>query len=543
MSLAVILHDDCDCLVPSVIRHALEGLALVHFTYRPLVGSGFGEGYRTKAGGVTIGILGYRYIRSIEYGSIAHRRDRELEAVRCRPLTAIQHLLDLDLAFGGCSRIRVRQRDDRSFVLRDRRCTFLHARRCQRVVCDQRFRVRFSNRILRSNGDVADCVRSVGEVRIGDDCFIGAITDREAQPAHVRTLRHPVERLCDLQMSNVLRVAIGKNKAHRSAVLDYNALGQRIVGIVVNRLIICSNRLIIDLDFGYDRRGAHINTSDIRSLILLNRDLRFAVIIKDDLGNARNTCYLKGAGNRHGSFILIAWHRLVLGGGGFAQDNFKCESIVRIGTGTVDPFSQAEAIPLGFVYKGGFSNLNKPNARRSASQSRRQRAGITSIGIEGTFIKVYLRRLPRQNFLIIGRRTSYFDCPSNSIESNKCVNLPAVRSITAARLGGSRNYAAFGNTVHIPAVVHFGYLSKIDRTILVLHLFQLVPSIFFQMVHREGEYLPGKRRFIVHRFEYVQIGGAGIRHLRINAVPFSAIIPHVSGGDDPSGAGAIYYCS
>ena len=100
-ALAVVLDNDGHGLVRSVIGDAVNGLTLVGFRYGPGIGSRFGEGHLAEALRVVRGILRHGYLRLFSCRCTVHRRDRELEAVVCRPFTADQSLQNLDLALAA----------------------------------------------------------------------------------------------------------------------------------------------------------------------------------------------------------------------------------------------------------------------------------------------------------------------------------------------------------------------------------------------------------------------------------------------------------
>ena len=101
MSLPVILYHNGHGLISTVVRYAVDRLALVRLGYGPFVRPGLGELHRAEACCVVRSLRGYRYLVRRKRRRIPYRRDRELEAVLRRPCTAAQRLLHLHLALAG----------------------------------------------------------------------------------------------------------------------------------------------------------------------------------------------------------------------------------------------------------------------------------------------------------------------------------------------------------------------------------------------------------------------------------------------------------
>ena len=99
-AVAVVLYDNRHGLRGAVVRHALDLVAGMLFRHGPLIGTRSREGHIAEAGGMICSILsdGQRVRR--EGRSVAHRCNREGEAVVGRPGGPIvQGLLDFDFAF------------------------------------------------------------------------------------------------------------------------------------------------------------------------------------------------------------------------------------------------------------------------------------------------------------------------------------------------------------------------------------------------------------------------------------------------------------
>ncbi len=109
VTLAVVDHLDGHSLVFTVIGNTVNGLALVRFGHGPLIGAGLGEGHFAEAGRIAFGFLRHGHSCRIERRSIVLGCNREFEAVVCRPGTAAQGFLDLDLPFAALA-VGIRER-------------------------------------------------------------------------------------------------------------------------------------------------------------------------------------------------------------------------------------------------------------------------------------------------------------------------------------------------------------------------------------------------------------------------------------------------
>ena len=101
MSLPVIRYHNGHGLISTVVRYAVDRLALVRLGYGPFVRPGLGERHLAEACCVVLRVLGYRYLVRRKRRCTVFRRDRELKAVIRRPITTGQRLLHLHLALAG----------------------------------------------------------------------------------------------------------------------------------------------------------------------------------------------------------------------------------------------------------------------------------------------------------------------------------------------------------------------------------------------------------------------------------------------------------